>query len=110
MRRGDIYFASLDPTLGHEQQGARPLLIVSSDDFNRLTKLPVTLPITTGGQFARQSGYAVSLLGSGLQTTGVVRCDQPRVVDLLARKPRFVEQLRGPILADILDRTMDLFA
>ena len=38
MERGDIYLVSLDPTLGHEQQGTRPVLIVSPSSFNRLTK------------------------------------------------------------------------
>ena len=51
MERGDIYCVSLDPTSGHEQQGARPVLIVSPGAFNRLTKTPVVLPITSGGAF-----------------------------------------------------------
>jgi mRNA-degrading endonuclease toxin of MazEF toxin-antitoxin module len=47
MERGDIYLVSLDPTRGHEQQGRRPVLVVSPDAFNRLTKVPVVVPITT---------------------------------------------------------------
>ena len=102
--------ASLDPTKGYEQQGYRPLLIVSNDAFNRLTKLPITVPITSGGQFARKAGYAVSLAGTGLRTSGVIRCDQPRPVDLLAREARFVERLSGPVLHEVLDRVADLFS
>ncbi|WP_313788546.1 type II toxin-antitoxin system PemK/MazF family toxin [Xanthomonas citri] len=49
MDRGDVYLVSLDPTSGHEQQGTRPVLIVSPSAFNRLTKTPVVLPITSGG-------------------------------------------------------------
>lgn len=48
MDRGDVYLVSLDPTSGHEQQGTRPVLIVSPSAFNRLTKTPVVLPITSG--------------------------------------------------------------
>ena len=40
MERGDIYLVSLDPALGHEQQGTRPVLIVSPQAFNQLTKTP----------------------------------------------------------------------
>lgn len=109
MRRGDIYKASLDPTVGHEQRGHRPLLVVSTEEFNRATRLPVVLPITTGGSFAGRLGYAVSLHDSGLQTLGVVRCDQPRVVDLVERRARFIERLDGPLLEEILDRVADLF-
>lgn len=32
--RGDIVWANLDPTLGHEQAGSRPVLILSEDIFN----------------------------------------------------------------------------
>jgi mRNA-degrading endonuclease toxin of MazEF toxin-antitoxin module len=49
MKRGDIYMVSLDPTAGSEQQGRRPVLIVSPDEFNAATRLPVVLPITSGG-------------------------------------------------------------
>ncbi len=59
MERGDIYLVSLDPTLGHEQRGTRPVLIVSPGAFNRLTKAPVVLPITSGGNFALMAGFAV---------------------------------------------------
>jgi len=102
MERGDIYLVSLDPTSGHEQQGTRPVLIVSPGAFNRLTKTPVVLPITTGGNFARTAGFTVSLSGAGIQTTGVVRCDQPRALDIGARKGRKLESLPSAIVDDVL--------
>jgi mRNA interferase ChpB len=82
MQRGDIYLVSLDPAHGREQQGRRPVLVVSPTAFNQLTQLPIIVPITTGGNFARTAGFAVSLTGTGTKTTGVVRCDQPRVLTL----------------------------
>jgi mRNA interferase ChpB len=102
MERGDIYLVSLDPTSGHEQQGTRPVLIVSPGAFNRLTKTPVVLPITTGGNFARTAGFTVSLSGAGIQTTGVVRCDQPRALDIGARRGRKLESLPSAIVDDVL--------
>jgi len=62
MERGDIYLVSPDPTAGHEQQGKRPVLVISPGRFNRLTGVPVVLPITSGGDFARTAGFAVSLM------------------------------------------------
>ena len=59
-RRGDIYLVSLDPTQGHEQQGTRPVLVVSPDRFNALTGVPLVVPITTGGAFARNQGFTVA--------------------------------------------------
>jgi len=83
MERGDIYLVSLDPTSGHEQQGNRPVLVVSPVAFNRLTKTPVVVPITSGRELRPHSRFAVSLMGAGNgTTTGVVRCDQPRALDL----------------------------
>ncbi len=102
MERGDIYLVSLDPTSGHEQQGTRPVLIVSPGAFNRLTKTPVVLPITTGGNFARTAGFTVSLSGAGIQTTGVVRCDQPRALDIGSRRGRKLESLPPAIVDEVL--------
>ena len=100
MERGDIYSVSLEPTFGREQQGCRPVLIISAGRFNRLTNTPIILPITQGGDFARRAGFTVPLAGSGTQTAGVIRCDQPRAVDLAARGGRFVEKAPDFIVED----------
>ncbi|GIK83126.1 MAG: type II toxin-antitoxin system PemK/MazF family toxin [Hyphomicrobiaceae bacterium] len=109
MERGDIYLVSLDPTAGHEQQGKRPVLVISPGKFNRLTGVPVVLPITTGGGFARTAGFAVSLMGTGLQTTGVVRCDQPRAFDLKARGAKKLEAVPDAIIDEVLSKVGPLF-
>jgi len=109
MERGDIYLVSLDPTAGHEQQGKRPVLVISPGKFNRLTGVPVVLPITTGGNFARTAGFAVSLMGAGTRTIGVVRCDQPRAVDLRARGARRLEAVPEPIVDEVLSKVGPLF-
>jgi mRNA interferase ChpB len=107
VKRGDIYTVSLDPTRGHEQRGHRPVLIISPTAFNQATKTAVILPITSGGEFARRIGFAVPL--SGLRTTGVVRCDQPRTLDIKARGGKKVESLPTGILDEVLARTITLF-
>jgi mRNA interferase ChpB len=105
--QGDIYLISLDPTVGHEQQGTRPVLIVSATKFNAVTKLPVVLPITTGGSFARTAGFAVHLAGT--ETTGVVRCDQPRALDVAARGGRRLEAVSSEILDEVLAKLAAIF-
>lgn len=109
MERGDIYLVSLDPTSGHEQQGTRPVLIVSPSAFNRLTRTPIVLPITSGGNFARMAGFSVPLMGAGTRTTGVVRCDQPRVLDLASRKGRKLESVPEAIMDEVLAKLAPLF-
>lgn len=107
VKRGDVYMVDLEPTRGHEQRGHRPVVIISPDAFNQATGLPVIAPITTGGEFARRLGFAVPLTGT--RTTGVVRCDQPRVLDLTARNGRRVESLPTPIMDEVLARMATLF-
>jgi len=109
VERGDIYLLSLDPTLGHEQQGTRPVLIVSPLAFNQLTKTPVVLPITSGGNFARTAGFAVVLTGDELKTTGVVRCDQPRAMDIGARHGRKLESVSSSLMDEVLAKLATLF-
>jgi mRNA interferase ChpB len=107
VKRGDIYLVSLNPSEGHEQREYRPVLVVSPEVFNEATKLPVILPITTDGEFARRIGFAVPL--SGIKTTGVVRCDQPRVLDLHARKGRKVDTLPEALLNEVMARVITIF-
>ena len=107
MKRGDIYMVSLDPTEGREQRGSRPVLVVSATAFNMATQLPVVCPITNGGDFARRIGFAVTL--NGIKTTGVVRCDQPRVLDLTTRHARKVDTLPVDLLDEVLARLNPIF-
>lgn len=107
MKRGDIYLVSLDPTEGREQRGSRPVLVVSPGEFNEVTKLPVICPITSGGDFVRRIGFAVPI--TGIKITGVVRCDQPRVLDLNARNARKVDTLPPPIMDEVLSRLAPIF-
>jgi mRNA-degrading endonuclease toxin of MazEF toxin-antitoxin module len=109
VKRGEIYLVSLDPAQGHEQQGTRPVLIVSPDRFNALTRIPIVVPITSGGSFARLAGFSVSLSGAGTRTTGVIRCDQPRPVDLGARNARRLESVPAAILDEVLALLAPLF-
>jgi mRNA interferase ChpB len=107
MNRGDIYMVSMDPTAGKEQQGHRPVLIVSPTAFNRVTRLPIVLPITSGGDFSRRIGFAVPI--AGISVTGIIRCDQPRVLDLQARQGRKVDTLPPEQMEEVLARTVVLF-
>lgn len=109
MKRGDIYLVSLDPAIGREQQGSRPVLIVSPEAFNRRMNLAAIAPITSGGAFARNAGFAVSLLTAGIKTTGVILCHQLRMIDIQARKGRYLETTPVEIVEDVLARLEMLF-
>jgi mRNA-degrading endonuclease toxin of MazEF toxin-antitoxin module len=108
LRQGDIYFVDLEPTVGHEQRGRRPVLVISPDALHARTNAPIVLPITTGGAFASRLGLTVAL-PNGMHTTGIVRCDQPRTVDLAGRDARFVESAPTDVLQQVLDRFVSIF-
>ena len=108
-KRGEIWLVSLDPASGHEQKGRRPVLIVSPEAFNRITKVPVVLPIKSGGNFARTAGFAIPLTDAGTKTTGVVRCDQPRALDLAARRGRKLESIPEAVMDEVLARVSPIF-
>jgi mRNA-degrading endonuclease toxin of MazEF toxin-antitoxin module len=107
VRRGDIFHVDLDPVQGREQAGARFVLIVSPRAFNVLGT-PLVCPVTQGGNFARHAGFAVSLSGAGMQTQGVVLCNQPRVLDLQARGARFIERVPDFIMDEVLSKLSTL--
>lgn len=109
MDRGDIYLVGLDPIAGHEQGGERRVLVISPSDFNRLTNVPIVVPITIGGNFARIKGFTVSLTGTGLVTQGVIRCDQVRALDLRARRGKKMETAPVYIIDEVLARIGPLF-
>jgi mRNA interferase MazF len=45
--RGDIVWANLDPTLGHEQSGKRPVLVLSEDVFNDRSGTVIAVVLTS---------------------------------------------------------------
>ena len=47
IRRGDLYYAELDPIVGSEQAGTRPVLVVSNDVGNQYSPVIVIVPITS---------------------------------------------------------------
>ena len=50
VKRGDVYWVNLDPTIGTEIRKTRPALIVSPDDLNAALPRVIVAPLTSGGQ------------------------------------------------------------
>ena len=99
--RGDIVHLDFDPARGHEQQGKRYGLVLTVAAFNRFG-LAMIAPITQGGGFAREHGFAVPLMGAGTSVQGVVLCNQVRMVDFREREARVMEALPKEWLDDVL--------
>ena len=106
--RGEVWLVNLNPTVGREQQGARPVLVVSEKEFNRLG-LCVVCPITQGGLQSRYAGFAVTLMGAGCETQGVVMSNQPRTIDLAGRAGKYIERLDDALMEEVLARLQAIF-
>ncbi len=100
-RQGDILAISLDPTVGTEIRGTRPVLVLSNSEFNRNGRALVA-PITQGGNWERVAGWAVPLMGSGTATQGVAVVSQCRVLDLAARGAKKIEAVPVEIIEEVL--------
>jgi len=105
--RGDVVSVPLDPTVGHEQRGTRPALVLTTKDFNKLGDVLVA-PITQGGDFSRHAGFAVSLTGTGCRTQGVALVNKVQMLDLAARKARRIERAPQAVIDEALGRLVAL--
>jgi mRNA interferase ChpB len=105
--RGDIVRMGFDPAKGMEQQGTRPAFVVTPYEINRLGMLGVC-PITQGGMHSRNIGMAVSLMGAGLETAGVVLVQQFRMIDPKARACAFIESAPEDITEEVRARVAAL--
>jgi mRNA interferase MazF len=99
---GEVWFADLDPTVGHEQAGERPVLVLSINSFNQSPAgLVVILPITT-----RLRGIPwhvpVSPPEGGLTRPSAVLCEALRSVS----QPRLQRHL-GTVSAATLQAVQD---
>jgi mRNA-degrading endonuclease toxin of MazEF toxin-antitoxin module len=106
-KRGDIVRLNFNPSAGHEQQGMRPVIVLSPEAFNRFGSA-LLCPITRGGAFARGKSWTVPLTGVGFATDGVVLCNQVRVLDYEARGAVFVEAVPEELTAEVLARVATL--
>jgi len=81
--RGEIWLADLGTGRGHEQQGPRPVLVVSDDALNAgLSGLVIVVPLTS--RVAKSRGIPahipVAPPEGGLKTPSVILCDQVRTI------------------------------
>ena len=82
MKRGDIYFADLDPVVGSEQGGKRPVLIIQNDLGNRFSPTVIVLPLTSR-QNKTPLPTHVPLIPpqGGIRKASVILCEQVRTLE-----------------------------
>jgi mRNA interferase MazF len=97
---GDLIWIDLDPTLGHEQSGRRPAIVLSPHHYNAAAGLCVICPITS-----RVRDYPFETkLPDNVGLNGVVLADQPRSISWEQRPIRHAGRAPDAVLADVRER------
>ena len=82
IRKGDVFLADLNPAFGHEQQGRRPVLVVSNDAANDTLQTVQIAPLTGQVKAARFPSTVLVTVGeAGLAKDSVALLFQIRVLD-----------------------------
>ena len=91
MKRGDVYQANLDPVIGSEQGGIRPVVIIQNDRGNRYSPTVIVVAVTTRRKKPREE--------SGLKEDSIVLTEQVRTLE----KTRLTRYL-GTVTAQAMKR------
>lgn len=104
LQTGDIWLASLDPTVGSEIQKTRPCVVISPNEMHQHLRTVIVAPMTTG---SRTAAFRIPLTFQGKQ--GLILLDQIRTLD----KQRLIQRV-GAVHEVTLTRTLhilqDMFA
>ena len=83
MKRGEIYFADLNPTVGSEINKRRPVLIVSNDANNKASSTITIMPITSSVTKIYPFEVFLDVRESGLPKPSKIQCQQIRTISKL---------------------------
>jgi mRNA interferase MazF len=88
IKRGDIFYADLGDTVGSEQKGVRPVLVVQNDIGNKYSSTVIILPITS--KLKNQLPTHVGINGEkyGLDKDSTILAEQIRTIDKVRLKDK----------------------
>lgn len=98
--KGDVYFADLNPIVGHEVGGVRPVVIIQNDTGNRNGPTVVAAVTSRTNRKWKPTHVYVSAKTGGLFTDSVIMLDQIRTLDK-TRLRQFLGRVDGQTLQKI---------
>jgi mRNA interferase MazF len=104
-QQGDIIKLNLNPRKGHEQQGFRPVIVLSNNIVPQYTNVVIAAPVST----TRRRLPLYRDLPQGLVTKGTVLLDQLVTLDYTARSFQFIETVPSDFLLPLLDVVRRIF-
>ena len=81
IKRGEIYFAELDPVIGSEQAGYRPVVILQNDVGNHYSPTVIVAPLTTKSEKAKLPTHICIEAFKGLEENSTILIEQIRTID-----------------------------
>ncbi len=81
MKRGEIYFAVLDPTRGAEVQKTRPVVVVSNNAANRAAAVVTVVPLTSRVERVYPFEVLLGAAATGLSKSSKAMAQQVRTLD-----------------------------
>lgn len=90
MKRGEIYFADLNPTIGSEIKKIRPVLIVSNNANNKASSTITVVPVTSNVKKIYPFEVLLHENESGLSKPSKAQCHQIRTVSKLRLKGKLI--------------------
>ena len=81
IRRGDMFYANLDPTIGSEQGDSRPVLVVQNNAGNIHSPTIVVVPITRNINKKTLPTHVILPQSSGLEHDSLALVEQIRTID-----------------------------
>ena len=97
---GDVVWITLNPQAGHEQEGRRPAVVLSPENYNGKIGLAILCPITN-----QIKGYPFEvLLPAGLPVAGAILSDQVKGLDWRARNAELICTLPAKTISEVLQK------
>lgn len=81
INKGDIYYASLDPIVGSEQNGTRPVVIIQNDIGNKYSPTVLVAPLTSKVKSKHNLPTHVLVKSERIKYNSIVLLEQIRVLD-----------------------------
>lgn len=104
IKRFEVYFVTLDPTVGREIQKTRPCLVISPDEMNRFIGTVIVAPMTTKGR-----PYPTRVPCKFKGKRGHIVLDQIRTVDK-TRLVKRVGKIDGETQSAVLSLLSEMFS
>ncbi len=104
-QRGDVVWLNFDPQAGHEQAGRRLALVLSPQQYNRVTGLMLCCPLTTAIK-----GYPFEVITRAGGKQGVVLADHIKNLDWRARRAEKKAVVEPTVLAEVLAKLETLLS